>query len=69
MFELDETAYDNGHKDGYGEGRAAAKDKETMSRFDLNKTDCAARYAEKRQEYEFHEFSIVKAVGKLSQKS
>ncbi|MFS7936663.1 hypothetical protein Hanom_Chr05g00418421 [Helianthus anomalus] len=33
------------------------------------KTDCAARYAEKRQEYEFLKFVIVKAVGKLSQKA
>ncbi|KAM0056034.1 hypothetical protein Hdeb2414_s0006g00213241 [Helianthus debilis subsp. tardiflorus] len=36
--------------------------------FYFYKTDCAARFAEKRQEYEFLEFAIVKAVGKLSRK-
>uniref|UniRef100_A0A251S1U9 Uncharacterized protein n=1 Tax=Helianthus annuus TaxID=4232 RepID=A0A251S1U9_HELAN len=66
MYELGEAACDNGRKDGYAEGRAAAKAKETMSHFVLYKSDCAARYAEKRQEYEFLEFAIVKAVGKLS---
>ncbi|MFS7967835.1 hypothetical protein Hanom_Chr09g00790411 [Helianthus anomalus] len=68
MFELGEAAYNNGRKDGYGEWRAAAEAKEAVSHFDLYKTDCAARYAEKRQEYEFLEFAIVKAVGKLSRK-
>ncbi|KAM0054582.1 hypothetical protein Hdeb2414_s0006g00196441 [Helianthus debilis subsp. tardiflorus] len=68
MFELGEAAYDHGRKDDYGEGRAAAEVKETMSHFDLYKTDCAARYAEKRQKYEFLEFAIVKDVGKLSRK-
>ncbi|KAJ0633871.1 hypothetical protein HanLR1_Chr17g0681711 [Helianthus annuus] len=68
MFELGEATYDHGRKDGYGEGRAAADVKEALSHFDLYKTDCAARYADKRQEYEFLEFAIVKAVGKLSRK-
>ncbi|KAJ0734882.1 hypothetical protein HanPI659440_Chr11g0425451 [Helianthus annuus] len=68
MFELGEAAYDHGRKEGYDEGRVAAEAKQTMSHFDLYKTDCAARYAEKRQEYEFLEFTIVKAIGKLSRK-
>ncbi|MFS7938184.1 hypothetical protein Hanom_Chr05g00436411 [Helianthus anomalus] len=55
MFELGEAAYDNGRKDGYGEGILDAEAKETMSQFDLYKTDCASRYAEKRREYEFLE--------------
>ncbi|MFS7888849.1 hypothetical protein Hanom_Chr00s000002g01599901 [Helianthus anomalus] len=69
MFELGEAAYDNGRKDGYGEGRSATEAKEAMTNFDLYKTDCATRYAEKRQEYEFLEFVIVKDVGKLSRKA
>ncbi|KAJ0716079.1 hypothetical protein HanPI659440_Chr13g0508721 [Helianthus annuus] len=68
MYELGEAAYDNGRKDGYGEGRSAAEAKEALKDFDLYKTDCAARYAEKRQEYEFLEFAIVKVVGKFSRK-
>ncbi|KAF5786011.1 hypothetical protein HanRHA438_Chr10g0447691 [Helianthus annuus] len=68
MYELGEAAYDNGRKDGYGEGRSAAEAKEALKDFDLYKTDCAAHYAEKRQEYEFLDFAIVKAVGKLSRK-
>ncbi|KAJ0766452.1 hypothetical protein HanPSC8_Chr03g0084071 [Helianthus annuus] len=69
MFELGEAPYDNGRKDGYGEARSAAEAKEALKNFDLYKTNCAARYAEKRQEYEFLEFAIVKAVGKLSRKA
>ncbi|KAF5758913.1 hypothetical protein HanXRQr2_Chr16g0734921 [Helianthus annuus] len=42
---------------------------EKVDHFDLCKTNCAARYAEKRQEYEFLYFGIVKAVGKLSRKT
>ncbi|KAJ0740914.1 hypothetical protein HanOQP8_Chr06g0222041 [Helianthus annuus] len=68
MFEFGEAAYDHGRKDGYGEVRAAADAKEAVSHFNLYKIDCAARSAEKRQEYEFLEFAIVKAVGKLSRK-
>ncbi|KAJ0570454.1 hypothetical protein HanHA300_Chr05g0178181 [Helianthus annuus] len=68
MYELGETVYDNGRKDGYGKGRSAAEAKEALKDFDLYKTDCAARYAEKQQEYEFLEFAIIKAVGKLSRK-
>ncbi|MFS7988191.1 hypothetical protein Hanom_Chr11g01031771 [Helianthus anomalus] len=68
MFELGEAAYDHGRKDGYAEGRAAAEAKEALKSFDLYKTDCAARYAEKRQEFESLEFAIVKATGKLSRK-
>ncbi|MFS7912537.1 hypothetical protein Hanom_Chr02g00131091 [Helianthus anomalus] len=66
MYELGEAAYDNGRKDGYGEGRSAAEAKEAPKDFGLYKTDCVARYAEKWQEFEFLEFAIVIAVGKLS---
>ncbi|KAJ0442798.1 hypothetical protein HanRHA438_Chr16g0760271 [Helianthus annuus] len=69
MFELGEAAYDSGRKEGYGEGRAVAVANEKVDHFDLYKTDCSARYASKRQEYEFLEFTIVKAVGKLSRKT
>ncbi|KAM0067844.1 hypothetical protein Hdeb2414_s0002g00066091 [Helianthus debilis subsp. tardiflorus] len=48
MFELGEATYDNGRKDGYGEGRSAAEAKEALKNFDLYKTDCATRYVEKR---------------------
>ncbi|MFS7918811.1 hypothetical protein Hanom_Chr03g00205531 [Helianthus anomalus] len=50
MYELGEAAYDHGRKDGYVEGRAAAEAKEPLKNFELYKTDCVARYAEKRQE-------------------
>ncbi|KAM0029528.1 hypothetical protein Hdeb2414_s0018g00527151 [Helianthus debilis subsp. tardiflorus] len=69
MFELGEAAYNNGRMDGYSEGRAAVVANEKVDHFDLYKTDCDARYASKRQEYEFLEFAIVKAVGKLSRKT
>ncbi|KAM0070513.1 hypothetical protein Hdeb2414_s0001g00014011 [Helianthus debilis subsp. tardiflorus] len=68
MYELGEAAYDNGRKDGYAEGRSATEVKEALKSFDLYKTDCDARYAEKPQGFEFLEFAIVKAVGKLSRK-
>ncbi|KAJ0699135.1 hypothetical protein HanRHA438_Chr10g0435971 [Helianthus annuus] len=64
MFELGEAAYDNGRKEGNSQGRAAAMANEKVDHFDLYKTDCAARYAEKCQEYEFLEFAIVKVVRK-----
>ncbi|MFS7984774.1 hypothetical protein Hanom_Chr11g00990511 [Helianthus anomalus] len=67
-YELGEVAYDHGRKDGYVEGRSAAEAKEALKSFELYKTDCAARYAEKRQELESLKFAIVKAAGKLSQK-
>ncbi|KAJ0587064.1 hypothetical protein HanIR_Chr04g0158961 [Helianthus annuus] len=68
MYELGEDAYAHGRKEGYAEGRSAAEAKEPLKSFDLYKTDCAARYAEKRQEFESLEFAIVKAAGKLSRK-
>ncbi|KAJ0741274.1 hypothetical protein HanOQP8_Chr06g0226241 [Helianthus annuus] len=68
MYELGEAAYAHGRKEGYAEGRSAAEAKEPLKSFDLYKTDCAARYAEKRQEFESLEFAIVKAAGKLSRK-
>ncbi|KAJ0764635.1 hypothetical protein HanPI659440_Chr08g0294371 [Helianthus annuus] len=68
MYDLGEAAYAHGRKEGYAEGRAAAEAKEPLKNFELNKTDCAARYAEKRQEFESLEFGVVKAAGKLSRK-
>ncbi|MFS7962939.1 hypothetical protein Hanom_Chr08g00732351 [Helianthus anomalus] len=68
MYELGEAAYAHGRKEGYAEGRAATEAKNSLKIFDLYKTDCIARYAEKRQEFESLEFTIVKATGKLSQK-
>ncbi|MFS7998893.1 hypothetical protein Hanom_Chr12g01159461 [Helianthus anomalus] len=68
MYELGEVAYDHGRKGGYAEGRSTAENKEALKNFDLYKVDCAARYAEKRQEFESIEFAIVKAAGKLSGK-
>ncbi|MFS7966187.1 hypothetical protein Hanom_Chr09g00770901 [Helianthus anomalus] len=69
MLELGEAAYDSSRKEGYGEERAAVVANEKVDHFDLYKSDCSARYASKRQEYEFLEFAIVKAVGKLSRKA
>ncbi|KAM0036613.1 hypothetical protein Hdeb2414_s0014g00428531 [Helianthus debilis subsp. tardiflorus] len=68
MYELGEAAYAHSRKEDYAEGRSAAKAREPLKSFDLHKTDCAARYAEKRQEFEYLEFAIVKATGKLSRK-
>ncbi|KAJ0789721.1 hypothetical protein HanPI659440_Chr05g0206811 [Helianthus annuus] len=68
MYELGEAAYDHGRKEGYAAGRSAVEKKEALKDFDLYKVDCAARYAEKRQEFESLEFAIVKAAGKLSRK-
>ncbi|KAJ0627073.1 hypothetical protein HanRHA438_Chr01g0024291 [Helianthus annuus] len=68
MYDLGEATYAHGRKEGYAEGRAAAEAKEPLKSFDLYKTHCAARYAEKRQEFESLEFTIVKAAGKLSRK-
>ncbi|KAJ0749641.1 hypothetical protein HanLR1_Chr05g0172391 [Helianthus annuus] len=68
MYELGEAARALGHKEGYAEGLAAAESKEPLKNFELYKTDCVARYAEKRQEFESLEFAIVKAAGKLSRK-
>ncbi|KAJ0591909.1 hypothetical protein HanHA300_Chr03g0078761 [Helianthus annuus] len=68
MYELGEATYDHGRKDGYAEGRSTAEAKEALKSFDLYKTECAARYVEKRQEFESLDFSIVKATGKLSRK-
>ncbi|KAF5766689.1 hypothetical protein HanRHA438_Chr15g0730721 [Helianthus annuus] len=69
MFELDQAAYNSGRKDGYGEGRAAAASNEKDYHFELYKQDCTAAYTAKRQEYEFIEFGIVRAVEKLSRKA
>ncbi|MFS7994921.1 hypothetical protein Hanom_Chr12g01111771 [Helianthus anomalus] len=68
MFELVQAAYNSGQKDGYGEGRAAAMNNEKDYHFELFKEECTAKYAAKRQDYEFIEFGIVKVVEKLSRK-
>ncbi|KAF5805348.1 hypothetical protein HanXRQr2_Chr05g0208251 [Helianthus annuus] len=68
MYELGESARALGRKEGYAEGRAAVEAKEPLKNFELYKTDCAARYAEKRQEFESLEFGVVKAAEKLSRK-
>ncbi|KAJ0681228.1 hypothetical protein HanPI659440_Chr16g0633461 [Helianthus annuus] len=68
MYELGEAAYAQGRKEGYAEGRAAAEAKEPSKSFELYKTDCVARYAEKWQEFESLEFTVVKAARKLSRK-
>ncbi|MFS7956061.1 hypothetical protein Hanom_Chr07g00650121 [Helianthus anomalus] len=67
MFELGEAAFDSGRKEGYGEGRAAIAN-EKVDHSKLYKVDCSAHYAAKRQEYEFLEFAIVRAIEKLSRK-
>ncbi|KAF5798764.1 hypothetical protein HanRHA438_Chr07g0307111 [Helianthus annuus] len=69
MFELGQIAYNSRQKDGYREGRAAVVNNEKDYHFELYKEDCTAKYAAKRQEYEFIEFGIVKAVEKLSRKA
>ncbi|KAF5805128.1 hypothetical protein HanRHA438_Chr05g0215161 [Helianthus annuus] len=48
MYELGEVARALGHKEGYAEGRAAAESEEPLKNFELYKTGCVARYAEKR---------------------
>ncbi|KAJ0715854.1 hypothetical protein HanPI659440_Chr13g0506181 [Helianthus annuus] len=68
MFELGGAAYDSGRKDGYGEGKAAALAKDKDHQFELYKVDCTANYMAKRQEYEFLEFGIIKAIEKLTRK-
>ncbi|KAJ0605995.1 hypothetical protein HanHA300_Chr02g0069201 [Helianthus annuus] len=69
MFELGQATYNSGRKDGYGEGRAVAASNEKDYHFELYMQDCTAAYTAKRQEYEFIEFGIVKAVKKLSRKA
>ncbi|KAL9996753.1 hypothetical protein Hdeb2414_s0675g00933791 [Helianthus debilis subsp. tardiflorus] len=69
MFELGQAAYNSGRKDGYGEGRAATARNEKDYHFELYKQDCTAAYTDKRREYEFIEFGIVKVVEKLSRKA
>ncbi|KAM0025842.1 hypothetical protein Hdeb2414_s0021g00579371 [Helianthus debilis subsp. tardiflorus] len=68
VYELGEAAHDLGRKEGYAERRTAAESKEPLKNFELYKTDCVARYAEKRQEFESLEFEVVKAAQKLSWK-
>ncbi|MFS7953656.1 hypothetical protein Hanom_Chr07g00621211 [Helianthus anomalus] len=66
MFDLGVAAYDIGHKNGYAEGKEAAHAKERDEKFELFKVDCTGNYTSKRQEYEFIEFGILKAIVKLA---
>ncbi|KAJ0539207.1 hypothetical protein HanRHA438_Chr08g0354761 [Helianthus annuus] len=68
MFELGESAFNSGRKEGYAEGRAAAPTNEKVDHFELHKVDCSANYAAKCHEHEFLEFAIVRAVEKLYRK-
>ncbi|KAJ0678185.1 hypothetical protein HanOQP8_Chr12g0444971 [Helianthus annuus] len=68
MFELGGAAYESGRKDGYGEGKAAALAKEKDHQFELFKVDWTGNYTAKRQEYEFLEVGILKAIEKLTRK-
>ncbi|KAJ0719512.1 hypothetical protein HanLR1_Chr08g0282581 [Helianthus annuus] len=68
MFELGESAFNSGRKEGYAEGRAAAATNEKVDHFELHKVDCSANYAAKCHEHEFLEFAIVRAVEKLYRK-
>ncbi|MFS7913061.1 hypothetical protein Hanom_Chr02g00137271 [Helianthus anomalus] len=69
MFEVGQSAYNHGRKDGYSEGRAAAASNEKGYHFELYKEDCAGTYAAKRRDYEFLEFGIVRAIDKLSRRA
>ncbi|MFS7998979.1 hypothetical protein Hanom_Chr12g01160481 [Helianthus anomalus] len=69
MFELGQTGYNSGRKDGYGEGRAAADNNEKDYHFELYKEDYTGKYAAKRQEFASLEFAVVKAAQKLSRKA
>ncbi|MFS7916663.1 hypothetical protein Hanom_Chr03g00179961 [Helianthus anomalus] len=66
VFELGQTTYNNGRKDGYSEGRVAAANNVKDYHFEMYKEDCGAVYAAKHRDYEFLEFGIVKAIDKLS---
>ncbi|KAF5773840.1 hypothetical protein HanRHA438_Chr13g0603851 [Helianthus annuus] len=66
MFELGGVASNSGCKDGYIEGKADAKEGARDDKFELVKEDCVADYAAKRHEFEFIEFSILKAIDKLA---
>ncbi|KAM0004795.1 hypothetical protein Hdeb2414_s0018g00527291 [Helianthus debilis subsp. tardiflorus] len=61
MYDLSEAARVLGRKEGYAERRSTAEAKELLKNFELFKTDCAARYVEKRREFESLEFGVVKA--------
>ncbi|KAJ0800045.1 hypothetical protein HanPI659440_Chr03g0098431 [Helianthus annuus] len=68
MFELGGATYNNGCKDGYAKGKAAAKEGARDDKFELSKEDCVATYATKRHEFEFIEFGILKAIDKLAER-
>ncbi|MFS7990060.1 hypothetical protein Hanom_Chr11g01054371 [Helianthus anomalus] len=66
MFELGGAAYDSGRKDGYVEAKVATLAKDHQ--FELFKVDCTGDYTAKREEYEYLEFGILKAINKLTRK-
>ncbi|KAM0011282.1 hypothetical protein Hdeb2414_s0017g00508301 [Helianthus debilis subsp. tardiflorus] len=66
MFDLGGATYDTVRKDGYLEGKAAALARTKEDKFDLFKVDCAGNDTAKRQEFEFIEFGILKAIDKLA---
>ncbi|KAJ0749680.1 hypothetical protein HanLR1_Chr05g0172851 [Helianthus annuus] len=68
MFELGQSGYNSGRKDGYSEGRAAVVNNEKEYHFELYKEDCGGKYAAKRKEFTSLEFAVVKAAQKLSRK-
>ncbi|KAM0061407.1 hypothetical protein Hdeb2414_s0004g00135631 [Helianthus debilis subsp. tardiflorus] len=69
MFELGQSGYNSGRKDGYSEGTAAVVNNEKEYHFELFKEDCGGKYAAKRKEFASLEFAVVKAAQKLSRKA
>ncbi|KAF5785179.1 hypothetical protein HanXRQr2_Chr10g0425501 [Helianthus annuus] len=68
MFDLPETTYDNGKKDGFVKGKAFVLEERSDHEFELFKTDCGTRFRDKRKEFDHLEFGILKAIEKLSRK-
>ena len=68
MFELGQSGYNSGRKDGCSEGKAAVVNNEKEYHFELFKEDCGGKYAAKRKEFASLEFAVVKAAQKLSRK-
>ncbi|KAM0019875.1 hypothetical protein Hdeb2414_s0025g00660851 [Helianthus debilis subsp. tardiflorus] len=68
MFDLGAAGYNSGRKFGYAEGRLAVSNNEKDYKFELYKSDCDGKYAEKRKEFAMLEFAVVKAAGKLALK-
>ncbi|KAM0064562.1 hypothetical protein Hdeb2414_s0003g00104431 [Helianthus debilis subsp. tardiflorus] len=68
MFDLGAAGYNSGRKFGYAEGRLAVSNNEKDYKFELYKSDCDGKYAEKRKEFAMLEFAVVKAAAKLALK-